>query len=223
MERQNIWQYFALGKRFFINFASMKLKQSYSKVCLAVMLAGGLGLLSSCHDKKKADSDIIAKKPVAVKKKSTQKVGDYSQKRDIDWLGSHYTISMVRKADEALPLVADEQGNKYFDNRIVVTINRADGSQFFSHTFVKSDFAKCLNNSFGRNGALLGVVFNETKGDCLYFAASVGSPDIMSDSFVPIVVRVTRTGSMSIYEDTQLDTSSNENAADNVMDEDEGV
>ena len=100
---------------------------------------------------------------------------------------------MERKADESLPLVADEQGNKYFDNRITVEIKRADGSLFFKRTFVKTDFAKCLSNSYGRNGALLGVVFNEVKDNNLYFAASVGSPDIMSDSFVPIVVKLSRT------------------------------
>ena len=44
--------------------------------------------------------------------------------------------------------------------------------------------------------------------------------DIMSDSFVPIVVKITRTGAMSIYEDTQLDTSADDNAP---ADEDDGV
>lgn len=188
---------------------------------LAIMMVGGLTLLSSCKDdKKKAEGDIIAPKPVVVKKKSTQKVGDYSQKREVDWLGAHYIISMERKADESLPLVADEQGNKYFDNRITVEIKRADGSLFFKRTFTKTDFAKCLSNSYGRKGALLGVVFNEVKDNNLYFAASVGSPDIMSDSFVPIVVKLSRTGAMSIYEDTQLDTSAYDNAP---ADEDDGV
>ena len=99
----------------------MNLKQSYYRVGLAMMMVGGLTLFSSCKDdKKKAEGDIIAPKPVVVKKKSTQKVGDYSQKREVDWLGAHYIISMERKADESLPLVADEQGNKYFDNRITV-------------------------------------------------------------------------------------------------------
>lgn len=199
----------------------MNLKQSYYRMGLAMMMVGGLTLFSSCKDdKKKAEGDIIAPKPVVVKKKSTQKVGDYSQKREVDWLGAHYIISMERKADESLPLVADEQGNKYFDNCITVEIKRADGSLFFKRTFVKTDFAKCLSNIYGRNGALLGVVFNEVKDNNLYFAASVGSPDIMSDSFVPIVVKISRTGAMSIYEDTQLDTSADDNAP---ADEDDGV
>ena len=42
----------------------------------------------------------------------------------------------------------------------------------------------------------------------------------MSDSFVPIVVKISRTGAMSIYEDTQLDTSADDNAP---ADEDDGV
>ena len=198
----------------------MKLKQSYFRTGLAAMAAGCLCMLSSCGEKKKADGDIIAPKPVVAKKKSVQKVGDYSQKRDVEWLGSHYIINVERKADTTLPLAADEQGNKYYDNRITVEIRRADGSSFFKHTFVKADFAKCLSGSYERTGALLGVVFNEAKADCLYFAASVGSPDIMSDSFVPIVVKVSRNGTMSIYEDTQLDTSASDNTS---ADEEDGV
>lgn len=188
----------------------MKLKLSYYRTGLAVMLTGCLCMLSSCSDKKKVARDIIATKPVVAKKKSTQKVGDYSQKREVEWLGARYTIVMERKADTSLPLVADEQGNRYFDNSMRIEVRRADGTLFFARTFVKADFAKCLSGSYERNGALLGVVFNEAKADCLLFAASVGSPDMMSDDFVPIVVKVSRTGQVSIYEDTQLDTSAGE-------------
>lgn len=185
----------------------MEMNKSYTKACLAILLSAGIGLFSSCEEKKKTNRDIIATKPVVLEKKATQSMSDYSQKRNVEWRGKSYVVSMSRKADSSLPLAEDESGNKYYDNRITVTVERADGSLFFNRTFQKSDFSSCISGDYAAHGALLGVVFNEVKGDNLYFAASVGSPDNMSDNFVPIVVRLSHMGAVKVYQDTQLDTS----------------
>ena len=63
------------------------------------------------------------------------------------------------------------------------------------------------------------MVFNTIKDDTLLFAASVGSPDNMSDNFVPIVVRITRMGAVSMCEDTAIDTGTDAP----IDDDDEGV
>ena len=147
-------------------------------------------------------------------------MSDYAQSRVIEWLGNSYTVSTERKADTSLPLCKDEQGNEYYDNCITVTITRKDGSLFFKRTFTKTDFAQYAKGSYGRDGALLGVVFNTIKNDALLFAASVGSPDNMSDNFVPIVVRISRTGAVSMSEDTAIDTGTDAPIDD---DDDEGV
>lgn len=209
----------------FITFASMKPQHIILSIIAAACLAGGPGILTACSEKKKSDNNIITTKPTVVKKRATQSIGDYTQRRDISWLGSTYTIATERKADPALPLAQDEQGNRYYDNRITVTISRKDGSVFFQRTFSKADFAQYTHNAFAKDGALLGVVFNEAKGDNLLFAASVGSPDNMSDNFIPIVVRVSRLGAVSMYEDSALDTSTDEaNPQDAAQDDsDEGV
>lgn len=47
-------------------------------------------------------------------------------------------------------------------------------------------------------GALLGIVYVKAEGDYLYFAASVGSPDVTSDEYVPLVLKISRMGSISI-------------------------
>jgi hypothetical protein len=62
-------------------------------------------------------------------------------------------------------------------------------------------------------------------------AASVGSPEKASDEFVPLVVKISRMGNVSIYKDTQLDTSMEEPSTNNKQntqeeerqEEDEGV
>ena len=57
------------------------------------------------------------------------------------------------------------------------------------------------------------------EGESLRFAASVGSPDRMSDEYEPLVVKISRMGAVSIAKDTKLDTASE----DELEDEDDGV
>ena len=81
--------------------------------------------------------------------------------------------------------------------RLPLTILRKDGSEFFSRTFTKSDFDSCIDDSYKDKGALLGIVFDRAEGDYLYFAASVGSPDKTSDEYIPMVLKLSKTGSVS--------------------------
>ena len=94
-------------------------------------------------------------------------------------------------------------------------ILRKDGSQFFGRTFTKADFASLLDEDTRKNGALLGIVLDKTEENQLRFAASVGSPDVLSDQYIPILLTVTRMGAVSMAKDDRLDAGA--------MEEDEGV
>ena len=172
-------------------------------VVLAMAFASSLCL--SCGDKKPT-GDIITRRPVETVKKTTQKMGDYEQNQRVSWLGSSYSVYVERKADPSLQVVSDGDGNKYYDNRITVVIERKDGTVFFKKTFTTSDFGEYIDDSYSHDGALLGVVYNKVEGDFICFAASVGSPDKMSDEYIPLVVKISRTGNVSISRDTNLDT-----------------
>lgn len=185
----------------------------------AVILSAS-AVLTACRNTPKSDN-IIARKPAKTVKKSIQKVGDYAQTRTVEWLGATYTVQVERKADPALPFVADEQGNKYYDNRITIAIKRPDGTEFFRRTFTKADFTASLGSAES-NGALLGVVLDRAENATLCFAASVGSPDSMSDEYVPLVVRIGRGGGVTISKDTQLDTGSDV-PTDGELSEEDGV
>lgn len=181
---------------------------------LTMVLAFGVLMgVVACKEKKQSDV-IITTKPVPEAKKPTQKVGDYETTTPVDWVGSTYQVLVERKADESLPLADDGQGNKYYDNRITVKIVRKDGSEFFNRTFVKEDFSAYVDALYKKNSALLGIVLDRAEADCLVFAASVGSPDKMSDEYVPLVMKVSRFGDVKISKDTQLDTMS-EGSEDN--------
>ena len=157
--------------------------------------------------KKKDTNNIITHKEEKKRPKPIQKVGDFSQTRVVSWLGHNVKITTERLADKDLSLIQDENGNKYYDNKITLKIQRSDGSIFLERVFYKSDFSKFIDTSADKTTALLGVVFDRINGDHLLFAASVGSPDNMSDEFIPLVLKVSKSGSLSIYKDTQMDTN----------------
>ncbi len=191
-----------------------RLFTAFSAIALATAT-----LCVSCGHKPETQN-IIARKPQNTVKKEVMKVGDYSQNREVQWLGSTYQVSVERKADTSLAIVKDENGNRYYDNAITVDIKRSDGTGFFHRTFTKADFADCTEDS-EREGALLGIVFDKAEGKTLRFAASVGSPDKMSDEYVPLVVSITNMGQVTIKKDTQLDTGSDQPTDDADGSEDE--
>ena len=186
-------------------------------VCLVVLF------MVSCGKKQESKNIIVQKPQVVQAAKKKEKMDPVSYEKPIDWVGSSYTVSISRFPDEELPMVEDEYGNKYYDNRVTVKVTRKDGSEFFNRTFTKSDFSSCVDESFRRNGALLGLVFVEAKGDDLRFGGSVGSPDPLSDEYIPIVMWLNRMGTIRMQRDTELDGMSQPSqggAANNVDDED---
>ena len=181
-----------------------------------LMFSAGILTLMSCKEKKNTGV-IITKKPVIVAQRQIMKTGDYAQSRKVDWLGAVYTVETKRVADPSLPVIAD--GNtKYYDNRITVRILRSDGSEFFNRTFTKTDFSSYVGKTYA-NGALVGIVLDRAEGDNLLFAASVGSPDKMSDEYIPLLMKVSRQGGITISKDTQLDTGSDDTSEVNLAEE----
>ena len=187
-------------------------------ILLTAVVCGGF---TACSEKKKSDV-IIAPKPQAPKPKKTQSMSGYEQARDVEWLGSTYKVIVKREPDKSLPLAMGDDNTKYFDNKITVRILRQDGTEFFNRTFLKTDFKEYLDEKTAEEGALLGLVYVEANGDYLNFAASVGSPDVTSDEYVPLKVKISRMGAVSMGKDSQLDTGSDVET-DKEEDDDDGV
>lgn len=174
-----------------------------------------LFLCGGCHEQKKTDV-IIANKPVVKKPQGTQKMGEYSQNRTVKWLGTDYEVQLKREADASLELVHLDDGGSFFDNRITVRVLRQDGSEFFNKTFTKDYFSSYLDEDTKKHGALLGIVYMKAEGDYLVFAASVGSPDATSDEYVPMILKISRMGTISVSKDTLMDTGDNDDGEDDV-------
>lgn len=177
-----------------------------------------------CQDKPKTEVIITKMPPKKAVSKDTLRVGDYSQSLDVEWVGSVYTVEVNRQADASLPIVKDDNGQRYYDNSILVRVYRKDGSVFFKRQFTKKDFDAYVEEPYRKNGVLLGIVLDKAEGDYINMAASVGSPDKLSDEFVPLVVKISRMGSVSISKDTQLDGENTGDFPEKVaIPDDEGV
>ncbi len=135
---------------------------------------------------------------------------DFKYEKKIEWMGSTYTIRIHRFADKSLSIVSDEDGRKYYDNKFHVQILRQDGSSFYERTLTKDDFREYTDNQYGKDGALIGFMFDRAEGNKLYFGASVGSPDPKSDEYVPLDVTIDNMSRMRISKATQLDTPSDQ-------------
>jgi len=174
--------------------------------------------LFSCGNKKKSDN-IIAPKVVKVIPAAPQKMQEYKDERDVKWVeGRMYQVSVLRQPNDSLPLVKDETGQQYVDNIFYLTVKRSDGSVFFKRTFTKKDFLQYLTPDYQKTGVLEGVVFDKADGDYLFFGASVGHPQ--TDEYIPLVIKLSRMGALSIAQDTQLDTNSPQTEPSESSDED---
>lgn len=196
-----------------------------NRFSLLILTGASLSILASCKEKKQSDI-IITSKPVEVEApKGTQEMSPSDWSNTVEWLDQSYTISIRRYVDKELPEVKDEQGRKYYDNKIDLKITRQDGSSFMSKTFTKDSFREYIDNAYGRKGALLGLAFDHADDSNLYFGASVGSPDVMSDEYVPLSVTVSKSGNIKIKASTQLDTGGGSNDAnrEDSDDEEDGV
>ena len=106
-----------------------------------ILLCGLLTVaVTSCKKEKKTDNIITKIKPQAAPSDKPQQLSDFEYKKQVEWLGSLYTITIQRHADKDLPMITDSDGKKYYDNKVEVLITRADGTEFFKRTFKKSDF-----------------------------------------------------------------------------------
>ena len=160
--------------------------------------------LASCGNHK-TQSDIIEVKDSVKKPAIPQKMQEYKSSRTITWQGGTYTYSIHRQVDIKLPVVTDDNGNKFYDNSIDLTVTR-NGSTFFSQTFTKETFSPYLDEGFKKKGILEGLVFDKAGNGYMQFAASVSYPQ--TDEYIPLVVKLSSDGSISISRDTKMDSGS---------------
>ena len=175
------------------------------KLIRTLIAASAAALVFAACGEKKQSKVIITKKPEVKAPTAPVRMQDYDHRDAVDWLGRQYSVAVSRRADTSLPIVTDDAGGKYYDNKISVSVTRPDGTLFFDRTFTKADFTQQVGASYLEKSALLGIVVDGAEGDNLVLAASVGAPDVLSDDYVPLLITISRMGGVSIEKDTRLD------------------
>lgn len=160
--------------------------------------------MAACSEKKKSD-DIITERVERPQPQDPLRLQPYAESKDFSWIGRAYHLNINRQPSDSLPMVKDEIGQEFVDNSITLEILRQDGTVFYRHEFTKKDFDKYLDDDYRATGILEGLVFDKPNGDWLEFAASVSHPQ--TDEYIPLIVRLSRTGDLVIKVDTQLDTN----------------
>lgn len=171
---------------------------------LTLLAIASLCLLTGCKEKKQTE-EIIAPKIETPKPQGPISMQPYSNTIPVEWLGKDYKVEVGRAACDSLPIVKDETGQKFVDNRITLRVLRADGSVAISKTFTKTTFSNYLTANYRQSGILAGFVFNKVEGQQLSFAASVCLPQ--TDEYIPLEVKVDNFGNVKIERDSQMDTN----------------
>lgn len=163
-----------------------------------------LAFMAACGEKKKSEV-IITQRTETPRPKEPVRMQEYTDERDVKWLGRTYHVAINRQPSDSLPMVKDENGQQYVDNVFTVSVSRDDGTVFFSHVFTKKSIVQYLDDDFRTTGVFEGLVYDKVEKNCLLFAASVGHPQ--TDEYIPLVISLSRMGELTVRRDTELDTT----------------
>lgn len=171
---------------------------------LTILALTAVVALTGCKEKKQTQ-DIIAPRVEVVKPSGPIRMQPYNDQRNVQWLSKTYKVEIKRTPNDSLPMVKDETGQQFVDNRISLIVRRADGSVAIQKSFTKATFEGYIDAYYRKAGILEGLVFDEVDDQQLKFAASVCLPQ--TDEYIPLEVKIDNYGNVRIARDSQMDTN----------------
>lgn len=170
---------------------------------LAVVLLAVL--FSACRKEKNSDV-LIVEEPEEVVDTATVDIGTARlDPVNVVWGGVPSTVTVERHTDKERRLAVDENGRKYYDTYIMVRVVGKDDKFTFEKKFTKDDFRDCVASRWKKEGVLLGLPFTGIEDDRLVFRGSVGSADITSDEYDPVVAYISISGKIQTAYDHKPD------------------
>ncbi|WP_455587069.1 DUF4738 domain-containing protein [Bacteroides sp.] len=165
---------------------------------------GMLAVVAACGggNKKNAEKDSVVFMQDSVDAHGLQRMQVSKADVDIKFKGKSYHSFISRTPDEDLPLVKDEKGTKFVDNKIQLRLTRGN-EQVFNMTFTKKNFASVVGDDFLSKAILEGMVYNKTTPQGIVYAASVCYPQ--TDLYVPISITITADGKMTMAKEELLE------------------
>lgn len=128
--------------------------------------------------------------------------------------GATYDIHITRRADKSLPIVTDDLGNSFYDNRVTVRITCGD-KVVLNKDYTKEAFADFLSASETKGTVLLGMAYDSSKSDAhtIRLGAQIGQVGIEEGPAFSIEVPLNG-GTPSIVRDTAQDTTGDDGLSD---------
>ena len=168
-----------------------------------------LALLTACHGGDSKQTTFEAKRDSMLAHTRNPRVErmnayHYATQIQCPWADAY---DIVRQASDSLGNITDDEGTRYINNYVKLTLTYG-GSQVFSHTFTKADFAPIADSRFFKRAVLQGMAFDKVEDGNVRFMASVGTPD--SDEFVQFAITIDRQGThiiepAEVMDETLLD------------------
>lgn len=161
-------------------------------------------LLSACSSRKKEEntSGVQVLMKDSVDENGLQRMQVSDSKTTFTYKGKEYQSSVLRRPDETLPVVTNEQGEKYVDNRITLRII-SGGKTIVDKVFTKENFASLVDAGFLKRSILEGLVYDKTTPQGIVYAASISYPQ--TDLYIPLSLTVTADGTVSIAKNEMLE------------------
>ena len=174
------------------------------KQLLFLLMAAGIMMLGACKEKKSADENILTTDFVPPKPQAPVAMPATEEHADIVWGGRPYRVQIRREPVDSLPMVTNDYGQKYVDNRVSVYIGTPDGTPFFHRSFSKASFRSPLDKDYWRNGLLTGIYFLGSDGATVDFTVSISHPEMSDGDDVPLVLSVDHQGGVNVKLDEEL-------------------
>ena len=202
----------------FIYFASYNYILTFMKkatyVAACTIMFGAF--LAACSGKK-SDNEASQQDSTAIAMQSDAPYADASQKNEYEAKlgGNTYKITINRSADKSQPIVTDELGKKFYDNRVDVVIT-CNGEAFFDKSYTKDSFSDFLKSKTDRQGTiLLGMAYDSEKSNAhtIHIGAQVGQVGIEEGPAFSIEIPLDG-GASSIVRDTNQDTTGDDGLSD---------
>lgn len=146
-----------------------------------------------------------------------QKMKDYHYSANVKAFGTTYRYDIVREANDTLPVIKDDTGQRYADNYIRLKINE-NNKEIFNKLFTKNTFRSYLDKDFIQHAILEGMAFDRVTSEGLRFSASISYPN--SDIYIPLAITIAKDGSYHIVKDDVLDTMVEDSTSSDDQEED---
>lgn len=160
-------------------------------------------LFSSCSSKSKDGNDLqVLMQDTVATTTLPQRMQVSDVKTAFTFKGKEYHSSVVRRPDDSLPVVTDEQGAKFVDNHIALRIT-CGGKVVVDRIFTKDSFASLVDAKFLKHAILEGLVFDKATTQGMIYAASVCYPQ--SDLYIPIRLTVNADGKISMVKEELME------------------